>query len=275
MALPRRQFGVIECGATPRSSPARWSGARHRVRACVVGLLLIPGPLSSQPGQITGVTLDAAGNSLVGTRVSIDATNFSTFSGTGGVYVLVNVAPGSYSVRASRLGYDAVILPVVVASAQTTTRNFVLAQVLPGLPGGSVALLPSIIDADDHADPLPVDSIRLPVPDSAIVRKRQARVVAFAPRVGQRILLALFKDATFTIEFEEVNATANGYRANGRVLGPNGQQVGTAVIVRANERITANVRYGLRLFQIRSQARGIHLIVEVNQLKVRGDTDTL
>jgi len=46
------------------------------------------------------------------------------------------------------------------------------------------------------------------------------------------------------------------------------------VIVSRNDRITANVRHGLRLYQVRWQDGDVHLIVEVDRSKLpRGQDD--
>ena len=54
----------------------------------------------------------------------------------------------------------------------------------------------------------------------------------------------------------------------GALVAPDGSITGSFVVVERNNRLSANVRDGLRLYMIRPQLRGISLILDVDLKKV-------
>lgn len=81
-------------------------------------------------GKISGVVKDArSGEQLVGVNITIEGTKYGAVTGVEGDYVILNVPPGEYRLKASMLGYAASILTNVrVDIDQTTEINFSLRE---------------------------------------------------------------------------------------------------------------------------------------------------
>ncbi len=107
------------------------SRQKHVVFTLVVTLLLLAGissSLFSQTGRITGQVLDAkTGEPLVAANVVIEGTNLGASADLDGNYVIENVPVGSYTLKASFIGYKTESASVQVANGQTATVNFQLA----------------------------------------------------------------------------------------------------------------------------------------------------
>ncbi len=88
--------------------------------------------LTPQPGTISGYVRDASNNPISGATVSTNFGGYSTTKGSNGSYTLSNVAVGTYSVTASKSGYQSqTVNNVSVSSNQTTTVNFNLSGSQP------------------------------------------------------------------------------------------------------------------------------------------------
>ena len=85
-------------------------------------------PSLAQTGTITGrVTEMESGESLPGANIVIVGTQLGTTSNANGEYTLSNVEPGTYTVRASFVGYRSEVQEDVVVTANETTEvDFVL-----------------------------------------------------------------------------------------------------------------------------------------------------
>ncbi len=77
-------------------------------------------------GKVRGtVTDEASGEALVGANVLIDGTGLGAATDESGEYFILNVAPGTYTMRAEIIGYKtAVEIDVRVFIDLTTTINF-------------------------------------------------------------------------------------------------------------------------------------------------------
>lgn len=95
--------------------------------ALAVSLLGLP-VQAQETGTITGTVVDAqAGETLPGANVSVVGTQTGTATNADGEYTLRNVDPGSYSLRASFVGFQAqVVEQVQVTAGETTEVNFKL-----------------------------------------------------------------------------------------------------------------------------------------------------
>ncbi len=83
--------------------------------------------VSSGPGgKLTGVVTDASsGDPLPGVNVAITELGSGAATDPDGVYVILNVPPGTYALRASMIGYaDMTVTDVRVKIDQTTTIDF-------------------------------------------------------------------------------------------------------------------------------------------------------
>ena len=100
----------------------------------VLSLLLLGGSTmeahAQGRGKIAGKVVDAAtGESLPGVNVVIDGTTLGTATDLDGDYFIANLQSGTYAVRASFVGYQAVTVQGVdVSTDRTTEVNFRLEQ---------------------------------------------------------------------------------------------------------------------------------------------------
>ena len=78
-------------------------------------------------GKITGRIVDKAGEALPGANVLVEGTTRGATTDTEGYYFILSVDPGSYTVKASMVGYTGETKSDVrVASDLTTTVDFSL-----------------------------------------------------------------------------------------------------------------------------------------------------
>ncbi|HCY78030.1 MAG TPA: TonB-dependent receptor [Ignavibacteriales bacterium] len=82
----------------------------------------------AQVGKISGTVRDASNNeALIGANVLIEGTNIGAATNVDGSFVILNVSPGTYNLRASMVGYAAsTFTDVRVNIDQTTEVNFKL-----------------------------------------------------------------------------------------------------------------------------------------------------
>jgi outer membrane receptor protein involved in Fe transport len=105
--------------------------ALSRIFPAVLAAFLVIGSLAGQTaGRIAGtVTSTETGEPLPGTNVLIVGTNMGAATGIDGRYYILNIPPGRYEVRASMMGYQAMVVQdVVVHVGRTTDLNFELSD---------------------------------------------------------------------------------------------------------------------------------------------------
>jgi outer membrane receptor protein involved in Fe transport len=110
-------------------------------------LLLITDAFSRSTGKVTGrVTEDSSGEPLIGVNVTIVGTQLGAMTDTDGYYVILNVRPGTYEIRASYLGFQTQLVQNVrVSIDQTTTINFSMTEtVLSGVEAVVIAERPIV-----------------------------------------------------------------------------------------------------------------------------------
>jgi TonB-linked SusC/RagA family outer membrane protein len=128
--------------------------------ACLCALLLANAPpAAAQTGEISGTVTDAeTGEPLPGVNVVIEGTQRGASTDSDGDYVIEDVAPGTYTVRASFVSYQTKsTADVSVETGETTTLNFQLRQaqtkmdevVITGLGEQSRATLTSSVSKLD------------------------------------------------------------------------------------------------------------------------------
>ena len=82
--------------------------------------------LLAQSGKISGTVVDASnGEPLIGASVLIEGTRLGAMANLEGFFVILNVPPGTYNVRASMVGYAPLSkLDVRVSINQTSSIDF-------------------------------------------------------------------------------------------------------------------------------------------------------
>ena len=84
--------------------------------------------LFAQTGKIAGKITDAStGEGLPFVNVIVEGTSTGAASDIDGNYFIINLGPGTYSVKASAIGYNPVVVTdIKVASGFTSTVDFQL-----------------------------------------------------------------------------------------------------------------------------------------------------
>ncbi len=79
-------------------------------------------------GKIAGlITDEATGEPLAGVNVQLEGTSLGAATDLEGLYYIINIPPGSYSVTATMIGYKPVIQEQLrVIADRTTSANFIL-----------------------------------------------------------------------------------------------------------------------------------------------------
>ena len=80
-------------------------------------------PARAGDGKISGTVKDKqSGDALIRASVALEGTELGTVTDKDGRFFILNVAPGTYSVRASYVGYAPVVVKGVRVSADLTTE---------------------------------------------------------------------------------------------------------------------------------------------------------
>ena len=87
-------------------------------------VLLITGTLfAGNTGQVSGViTDDNSGEPLPGVNVMLEGTSKGAISDINGAYVIIGVAPGTYTLKARYLGYHEITRTNLAVDIDRTTR---------------------------------------------------------------------------------------------------------------------------------------------------------
>ncbi len=124
-------------------------------------VLMLPANMAlAQTGKIAGVVTEAAtGETLPGVNVSIDGTSQGAVTDAEGYYVILNVRPGTYAVRASFIGFTPALARNVEISIDLTTElNFELQEETVGLDEVVVSAERPIVQRDVSASLANIDA---------------------------------------------------------------------------------------------------------------------
>lgn len=104
----------------------------------------------AQSGKITGQVTDAAtGDPLPGVNVVIDGTVQGATTDVDGYYLMLNIKPGTYTLKATFVGYTAQLVENVRVNIDQTTRiNFALQEAVVGLDELVVVAERPVVQAD-------------------------------------------------------------------------------------------------------------------------------
>ncbi|MCG3121484.1 MAG: hypothetical protein ALAOOOJD_04602 [bacterium] len=102
---------------------------RHRLMMLSLIALLLPCLVFAQDGKIRGKITDReTGDALIGATITVDGTTLGAAADLNGEYVVLRMGAGTYTVRASYIGYAPVsVSNVQISAGQTTTLDFKLA----------------------------------------------------------------------------------------------------------------------------------------------------
>lgn len=102
----------------------------RKLLVAFTAIFLMPALLLAQDGKLRGrVTDKESGEPLIGANVTIDATTLGATTDINGDYVILSVPAGTYTLKASYIGYSPVsISNVRVGSNITITQDFALSS---------------------------------------------------------------------------------------------------------------------------------------------------
>ncbi|NIT57252.1 MAG: TonB-dependent receptor, partial [Aliifodinibius sp.] len=84
---------------------------------------------SQTAGKISGVVTDESGEPLVGCNVMVEGMELGAATDLDGYYMILNIPPGTYNVRAEMIGYGIEeVRNVKVMGNLTTKLSFVLQE---------------------------------------------------------------------------------------------------------------------------------------------------
>jgi outer membrane receptor protein involved in Fe transport len=115
--------------------------------------LLLPASLAfAQTGKVAGVVTDQSGSALPGVNVSLDGTTQGAVTNVDGYYVILNVRPGSYTLRATFIGFTTELRENIRVNVDLTTEiDFALREETVGLDEIVVAAERPVVQRDVSA----------------------------------------------------------------------------------------------------------------------------
>ena len=151
-----------------------------------ISLLLVPFMMvniwAGTTGKIAGTVTDAQSNeALVGVNILLDGTTMGAATDVNGKYFIINIPPGTYTVKASLIGYQTVIIKDVKVSVDQTTKiDFQMSEKAVEIKSVVVKATKPLVQKDltSTQDNISGSSIKmLPVEDVQSVINLQAGVV--------------------------------------------------------------------------------------------------
>ena len=166
-------------------------------------------------GKITGIAKDGnTGEALPGANIIIEGTVLGASADVDGYFVILNVPPGTYNVRANMIGYtDVVVTETRVNINQTTEINFNL-EVSVLVSGSEVTVIAErkVVQPDVSASTANIESAQieaLPVQSVNEVIGLQAGALGLSIRGGASNELAFQVDG-ITLRDERNNEPITG-----------------------------------------------------------------
>jgi len=124
-----RHVVILPGGPGAQASPAAPEPLDLPVAGPIAAAALVPGAglQELRTGTIAGRVSDAVtGEPLPGVQISLEGTSIGTLTNREGRYVLVNIEPGRYVVRAQYIGYSSETREVEVQTGQSVQLDFAL-----------------------------------------------------------------------------------------------------------------------------------------------------
>ncbi len=107
--------------------------SRYLLFVFFLQVLLAAQPLKAQTGTLTGKVTNATGEPLPFASIALKSSATGTVTGADGSFSLPNLAPGSYTLMASSIGYESQSRVVTINAGEVTQVNVSLTQGLYAL----------------------------------------------------------------------------------------------------------------------------------------------
>ena len=128
----------------------------------LVALALCGGKVFAQAGKVAGVVTDSTGEPLPGVNVLVQEEEVGAVTNKQGQFNVLNVSPGTYTVRFSFVGYQTKrIQGVEVTSGLATRLEVILAEEEVGLQGVTVTAQDEVVKEDISASRVDVSMDRV------------------------------------------------------------------------------------------------------------------
>ncbi|MCL4511697.1 MAG: TonB-dependent receptor [Bacteroidetes bacterium] len=185
---------------------------------CVVVCSLSVASFAGTTGKIAGVVKDAStGEPLVGATIQIQGTTLGAATDINGRYFIINIPPGTYTVRAYAIGYTPVLESNVQVNIDLTTQlDFSMKEEAVGLPEVKIVAQRPLVQKDVTASTVTItdQQIRaLPVQNLQEVLATQSGVVQDASG-GLHLRGGRANETVFIINGVEVNDLYTGGYGN-------------------------------------------------------------
>ena len=106
---------------------------RHAALLCLIALFAAVPVAAQDSGRIMGQVTGRSGAPIAGVQVYIASTNQGTLTNESGRFLITNVAAGTHTVRAERIGFEGVEQQVTLGADASTVVNFTLEEQALGL----------------------------------------------------------------------------------------------------------------------------------------------
>lgn len=168
-----------------------WIPARELFATLALLITVVPHPaFAGTTGKISGVVRDAAKQPVIGANVAVVGAPLGAVSDVEGRYVIVNVPAGSWTVKASMVGYRATTVTQIAVSADLTTKiDITLAEEAVELQEVVVSAKRPVVDVNltsNRATVTREEIAKLPVQELQDVVNLQAGVVDGHIRGGRQ-----------------------------------------------------------------------------------------
>ena len=88
----------------------------------IFSFLIFSSTAFSQSGKISGKIIDASGEAVPFVNVIVVGTNYGAASNIDGLYSIIGIPPGTFSIKASAIGYNSTTVTNVKVSIDLTTK---------------------------------------------------------------------------------------------------------------------------------------------------------
>jgi hypothetical protein len=98
-----------------------WNGKKALLALVAIVAFALPSLAQTGKGLITGAVSDSSGGALIGAQINIESTGASTVSDAQGQFFIYDLAPGSYAVTVTYVGFKVFTQTVNVTAGKAAS----------------------------------------------------------------------------------------------------------------------------------------------------------